>query len=286
MSFALAVQQLARATEQVLVLAQVAAYRAEGEWFDQEAVDDVFRDLRVPRPDTRRALRQLKTTGHVVTRDVLPTLSLSPLGRVRVRELFGTINLAALEPELVRIPGASLGSVLHATLPPEFAPLEWRDGIARMLGEYPFESNVFCMTRFPDDGDPPPEVIATTIVTTRSVLREHGLTLHLASDRQIADDLWGNVAAHAWACRYGIGLVEDRVGDGINYNLVSEVGSMLMTGRRCAILKDSSAPDLPTNFIGRIYKSVDFGDQAGVETAVHRWASRDLGLGSCSGCVA
>lgn len=40
----------------------------------------------------------------------------------------------------------------------------------------------------------------------------HQLHLHLASDRALDDDLFANVAAHMWACNYGIGLFEVRVG--------------------------------------------------------------------------
>jgi hypothetical protein len=34
------------------------------------------------------------------------------------------------------------------------------------------------------------------------------LNLHLASDRQLDDDLLGNVAAYMWACQFGIGILE------------------------------------------------------------------------------
>ena len=67
-----------------------------------------------------------------------------------------------------------------------------------------------------------------------------------------------------WACRYCIGLLEDRAQRGLNYNAAIEIGSMLITGRRCAILKDRTAPDLPVNLSGQIYKSVDFDDEKSV----------------------
>ena len=52
----------------------------------------------------------------------------------------------------------------------------------------------------------------------REVAAGHGVKEHLASDRQLEDDLLGNVAADLWACKYGIGLVQDRVGRGLTYN--------------------------------------------------------------------
>lgn len=142
------------------------------------------------------------------------------------------------------------------------------------------------MTRFPESEadtsflDP----VAHVIDTLRSVLAEHGLTLHLASDRQLDDELFGNVGAYMWACRYGIGLLENRSGRGLNYNVVIELGGMLMAGRRCALLKDRTAPTLPTDLVGHIHKPVDFDDLHAVATAVHFWASEDLGLGRCGSC--
>jgi len=52
----------------------------------------------------------------------------------------------------------------------------------------------------------------------------------------MVDDLWANVAAHMWWSKYGIDFFEDRRGGGLNYNLVTEIGGMLVTGRRCALL--------------------------------------------------
>jgi hypothetical protein len=155
-----------------------------------------------------------------------------------------------------------------------------------MLDDYDFEQNVFCMTRFPESAidtkylDPVNEIIPAA----RTALGQHGLALHLASDRQLDSDLFGNIAAHMWACRFGLALFEDRLGRGLNYNLSIEVGSMLMTGRTCALLKDTTIDAMPTDFVGQIYKPVDFGKTDEVVAEIHRWAVSDLGLPPCSHC--
>jgi hypothetical protein len=142
------------------------------------------------------------------------------------------------------------------------------------------------MTRFPDQNcsasgiDP----VGPVLDLTKEICRLHGLAFHLASDRNIHDDVWGNVAAHMWACQYGIAFFENRRERGINYNLTIEVGGMLVTGRRCALLKDSSSPPMPTDLVGQIYKSVDLEKPDTVTNAVHRWISNDLGLGPCATC--
>lgn len=105
------------------------------------------------------------------------------------------------------------------------------------------------------------------------------MEFHLASDRAISDDLWTNVTAHMWACRYGVAFFEDRVDRGLNHNLLIEVGAMIMTGRRCALLKDGSIEKLPTDFVGLIYKSVDLSADDTVAAAVRAWIASDLSIG-------
>jgi hypothetical protein len=112
--------------------------------------------------------------------------------------------------------------------------------------------------------------IGGVIATVKDVLDEHGLRLHLASDAIVEDTLFANVAAYMWACRYGFALFEDRVDEGVNYNVVIEVGAM--------VLKDTTVPELPTDLVGHIYKSVDFEDLDAVARAAHSWAVDDLGL--------
>jgi hypothetical protein len=71
----------------------------------------------------------------------------------------------------------------------------------------------------------------------------------------------------------------------LNYNVMTDLGAMLMTGRRCALLKDETSPALPTDLVGQIYKSIDLDDIISVGAKVHSWAAEDLNLGKCSACV-
>jgi len=188
---------------------------------------------------------------------------------------------------LIGFPGVDFATARHLVIPPAFAPIRWQLGIGRLLERFPFETNVFCMTRFPrsENGDEP-DPLVKTIELLRAIVGAHGLTLHLASDRQIDDDLLGNVGAYMWACQYGIGLLENRNGSaGLNSNMLIELGSMLVTGRRCAILKDHNSPSPPTDLSGQIYKSVNFQHPGTVAAAVHLWLSEDLALGQCPDCT-
>jgi hypothetical protein len=100
------------------------------------------------------------------------------------------------------------------------------------------------------------------------------------------DDLWANVAAHMWASRYGVAFFEDLATPkrGVNYNLTIEVGGMLMTGRRLALLKDTSIATMPIDLVGKIYKSVQMVKPETVEKALHAWIRDDLALGPCARC--
>jgi hypothetical protein len=210
----------------------------------------------------------------------------TPFGHETVRELLAGLTLAEIERQLRSIPGSEFGHTYHPLVVPAFAPAKWVPAINRLLEKFPFEQNVFLMTRFPNNAhdtrylDP----VRNILPVLREVLRSHGLMLHLASDRQIDDDVLGNVAAHMWACNYGLGILEDRIERGLNYNVITEIGAMLMTGRRCALMKDTTVPALPTDLSGQIYKKVDLTDAKGIGDAAHSWVAEDLGFGRCEQC--
>lgn len=288
LGFALKLQQLGRDADRVLVLGQLAGRQNESGWFRAAEVTQLLEDFRLPSPQARHvssragdlvSARLLVARGATRNRE----WALTPTGRLRATQLIGEIDPAALQPQLAQLPGAELGHTRQTVLPPTLAPAKWDAGISRLLERFPFETNVLCMTRFPDRDDPA-DPNQDVIDAARASLTSHGLVLHLANDRTVDEDLLGNVAAYMWACQYGIGLFEDRLGRGLNYNLVTEVGAMLMAGRRCALLKDGTAPPMPTDLVGQIYKEVDFSDIAAVAKEVHQWAAEDLGLGRCSKC--
>ena len=119
--------------------------------------------------------------------------------------------------------------------------------------------------------------LSTSIFTALSC-GSTGSMLHLASDRQFEDDLFGNVGAYMWACKYGLGFLETWEAPDLNDNVMIELGSMIFAGRRCAILKDADAPVPPTDLSGQIYKPVDFDDLTAVRKLVKGWVVDDLGL--------
>jgi hypothetical protein len=274
--------------DQVLALARLAETRSDSGDFTPKAVDSLFQELRLPGPAKAHnnlvALEKLK----VVRRGTgLGLWRVTPKGKATSEALVSGMDLAALQAEAVTA-GARLGGAAHPVILPEFgAPPELVPILRDFLAEHDFSRNVFGMTRFPNDGsDAPPDPIKGALDVARKVCDAHSLEFHLASDGQLHDDLWTNVAAYMWASRYGIAFVEDLADPpkGLNYNLTAEVGSMLITGRRCCLLKDPSVESLPTDFVGRIRTDVDLAKPKQVAKALHVWIRDTLRLGSCPGC--
>lgn len=269
--FALELQRLASVQDKVLVAGDLLRRRSSDSRFTAREVTELMMGLDVPPPgNVPRTLSALGTARKAL-RHADGRWALTPLG------IEAAGDLAIRLPDSAEAPpeAAQFAHVDHTVIPHWAAPPRWAAGIARLVEQHPFDDNVFCMTRFPSEGgvsDP----VAAAINTARETLAEFGLMLHVATDSIVDDDLLGNVGAYMWGCRYGLGFLEDRVERGLNYNAVIELGGMALTGRRCAILKDRTAPPLPTDLSGQIYQNVDLDVLSTVAEAVRKWAESDL----------
>lgn len=286
--FALRLQLLDNVQSKVLAgAALVGAHNGSGQ-FSVGELREFFASLAIPVPDNLNG-----PLNRLLGRDLVYSVpkvngawTLTPLGHREVEDLMRSLDPTALELGSV---GAEFAHVRQTVIPWWAAPPRWQVGIRRLTERYPFETNVFIMTRFPSEGAPekPPDddPVRVAIHTIRDALKPFGLTAHAASDGLLEDDLLTNVGSYMWGCKYGIGILEDRVGRGLNYNAVIELGGMILTGRRSALLKDNVVDEagkelvsLPTDLSGQVYKSVDLDDPATVAEATELWASADLGL--------
>jgi hypothetical protein len=274
--------------DRVLVLARLAEGHSEEGGFSPAELGATYVALALPLPSTpSNALRMLQRAEPQLAMPVgHGRWRLTPQGRARCASVISNMEVAALHAESATTGGAFLGGAQNTTVPPWLASSTLLPGLRAFLDAHPFERNVFGMTRFPDHrGDgAPPDPVWRAIEVAREACRMHGLEMHLASDRAINDDLWMNVAAHMWASRYGVAFFEKLTDRSLNYNMTIEVGGMLMTGRRCALLKDRSIDKMPTDLVGHIYKDVDFDSPSTVESALHEWLKNDLALGPCGRC--
>jgi hypothetical protein len=283
-SIGVRVQRMAMA-DQALVLASIAAGRSEDDTFSGRAVLGLFEDTALPAPaKIGNVFGTLKTAGRATPAKAHGAWKLTPVGKQRVAELIGDDAAALLAESLPG--GADLGHLRHPLIPASLAPPQLVRPVAEFTKSSPSAGHVFGMTRFPDDEEEPdgPDPVAGALEVTNEALDGHGLRFLLASQRALVDDLWGNVQGHMWSSNYGIAFFENRRDRGMNYNLVIEVGAMLMAGRRCLLLKDSSIDKMPTDLVGFIYKPIDLDVPATVTAAVHEWAREDLSLGKCPAC--
>jgi len=265
---------------QTLVLGHLAATRADGATFSPAAVTDLYHDFALPPPAKITNVFASLTSKKLFTK--LPqrgSYKVTPAGQAKVREQMTGLDLVALVAESAHENAPVLGRTEHALVPVHMAPPALVQPLRGFLAGHPFDTNVFGMTRFPDAKAGTADPIGRALAVTKEVCTEFGLEFHLASDRAISDDLWTNVTAHMWACRYGVAFFEDRVARGLNHNLLIEVGAMIMTGRRCALLKDGSIDKMPTDFVGMIYKSVDLSAEETVAATVRAWIRDDLSIG-------
>jgi hypothetical protein len=208
------------------------------------------------------------------------TWALTPEGHHKLEEVAAHVPTSSLAAELNDAPGADFGDRRHALILPFLAPAGTEAGVKRLLQTSSFETNVMLISRFPKAfGDP----YLRLVERFRTAVAKHGLQLQVASDGNVEDTLWANVVTYMWSCKYAIVVVDGAAGQ-LNENVLIEVGGMLMTGRRCAILRDKSVPNMPTDLVGHIYKEVDLSDHDAAEAAVHRWLTGDLGLPRCPNC--
>jgi hypothetical protein len=284
-SVALRVQRM-EPSDSAVILALIAAEQSTDGSFSPRQLEEAFLQAGIPtRSKASNQIASLRRLAYVRPAGRLGLWKLTPLGRARTAELLSAMDVAALKAEAVAHRGSVLGGAVHSVVPPFLAPPAIIGPLRDFLAAHPFETNVFGMTRFPNGHPDANDPVAPALKIARAACAAHGLEFHLALDRAIVDDLWANVAAHMWASHFGIAFFEDRMGRGLNYNLNIEVGSMLITGRRCALLKDVSIEKLPTDLVGHIYHTVDLSDLPSVECAIHSWIRDDLSMGACAQCA-
>ncbi len=266
---------------QALVLGQLAASRSDDGSFSPGTAFQLFHDFALPAPaKIGNVFTALTKKKWFTKQPQRAAYKVTPSGQAKVREQMTDFDLVALVAESAHKNAPVFGRTEHALVPVHLAPPALVRPLQSFLADHPFDTNVFGMTRFPDAKAGTADPVGRALAIVREVCAESGLEFHLASDRAIVDDLWDNVTAHMWACRYGVAFFEDRADRGLNHNLLIEVGAMIMGGRRCALLKDGSIEKLPTDFVGMIYKSVDLSAEETVAQVVRTWIKDDLTVGN------
>ena len=138
----------------MLTLAHVVGMRNGDGWFTAADIDQLHEDLRLPRASSvSRILGQLRNANLTRNRNAERSWSLTPVGVKKAQELISEFDYEHIYGELLGTPGADFANARHTVIPPSFAPAKWQAGIGSLVERYPFETNVFCMTRFPRSRD-------------------------------------------------------------------------------------------------------------------------------------
>jgi hypothetical protein len=263
------------ARDQVLALGRLAETRSPRGLFSVADVDELFDHIGLPPPPRTRDTISGLVGSKFVTRDrraAKPRIfKLTPPGRSRAQDLASDMDLRSVLLESGQMVGA-LANTPHPEIPPSLAPPDLILPLRSFFEEFPFESNVFGMTRFPAKDDKRKlDPIAPAVEAARAACSAHGLNFHLASDQEIMPKVWDNVAAHMWGSRYGIAFFEKRTKRGLNHNLTIEVGGCLTLGRKQALLRDTSVEQMPSDLTGHIYHRVDLDDTGQVKGEIDGW---------------
>lgn len=118
-------------TDQVLVLASIAAGRSEDDTFSGRVVMGLFNDTALPGPaKIANVLGSLRKAGRATPAKAHGTWKLTPLGKQRVAELIGEDAAALLAESLPG--GADLGHMRHPLIPASLAPPQLVRPVSRL----------------------------------------------------------------------------------------------------------------------------------------------------------
>lgn len=107
----------------------------------------------------------------------------------------------------------------------------------------------------------------------RDGFASYGLKVLRADDRDFTGDLWENVCLYMLGCRYGVAVFEEIDLREFNPNVAMELGFMMALNKRCLLLKDQRMSGLPTDVVGKLYRSFDtYRIRETVTEAIDRWA--------------
>lgn len=133
--------------------------------------------------------------------------------------------------------------------------------------------NVFLMMRFRSE-----DLYNNIFNTIKSELKNYGLNVLRADDKDYTGDLWENVVLYMLCSGYGLAVFEEIDIREFNPNVALELGFMTATNKRCLLLKDKRMPKLPTDVVGKLYKEFDtYNIAPTISSCIKTWV-RDIGL--------
>lgn len=140
--------------------------------------------------------------------------------------------------------------------------------LARQVGKYPFEKNVFLMLRFRQSN----QALSDFII---AMLREAGLNGVRADQPEwnLTNNVYNPIAV-LYCCKYGIALFDEtEPNQAYNPNVIYELAMMQSLGRDCLILRNDALPPVPFDLIKDLYMPYK-SDLGLVRANLSKWLAR------------
>ncbi|MCX5890754.1 MAG: hypothetical protein NTY36_15110 [Deltaproteobacteria bacterium] len=130
-----------------------------------------------------------------------------------------------------------------------------------------YERNVFLIMRFRHE-----KPFIDIVDSIRNECAKFNLNVLRADDKEYTDDLWDNVLTYIYGCKSAIAVFDQINYREFNPNVALEVGFLFSQCKRVLLFKDMSIPVMPSDIVGKIYRS--FNTYAPYETIppqIEKW---------------
>ncbi|MCB1824660.1 MAG: hypothetical protein KDJ54_08840 [Candidatus Competibacteraceae bacterium] len=132
-------------------------------------------------------------------------------------------------------------------------PIEISNSLARFRADYPDPTKVgFVIMQFGTT-----KAHERILSAIRDTLAAKNLVAVRADDTQYHDDLFYNILTYIHGSSFAVSVFERLETEQFNPNVSLEVGYMLALGKPVCLIKDRTLKVLPTDIVGRLYKSFD-----------------------------
>lgn len=106
----------------------------------------------------------------------------------------------------------------------------------------------------------------------QKILIKKNIVVLRADYKEYHADLYYNILSYIYAADFGIAVFERIDDDLFNPNVAFEVGFMFALNKKVCLLKEKTLRSLPTDIVGKLYKSFDLNNIAeSLEKSINKW---------------
>jgi len=153
-------------------------------------------------------------------------------------------------------------------------PIEIQQSLRQFRMDYPSATKVaFVMMKFGTT-----EAHNKIIAGIRDALLPFNMSAVRADDKEYHSDLFYNILTYLYGCGFGIAVFERIEHEDFNPNVSLEVGYLLALKKQVCLLKDKTLKTLPTDLVGKLYRTFDPQDPVtSIPPSLLKWM-KDKGI--------